>query len=102
MSYAIQIDNLKKSYGNHVVLKGLTFGVVVVATCSKYINYGNGQIGFVYFVFCLQSSINSYYSGVQLSFSLKESKLSAWAVHLFRRELAISYLCLPLRYRATS
>lgn len=28
MSYAIQIDNLKKSYGNHVVLKGLTFGVI--------------------------------------------------------------------------
>lgn len=28
MSYAIQIDKLKKSYGNHTVLKGLTFEVI--------------------------------------------------------------------------
>lgn len=27
MNHVIQIDNLKKSYGNHVVLKGLDFGV---------------------------------------------------------------------------
>ena len=28
MSYAIQIDGLKKSYGDHTVLKGLTFNVI--------------------------------------------------------------------------
>ncbi len=28
MSYAIEIDNLKKSYGNHMVLKGLNFHVM--------------------------------------------------------------------------
>jgi len=28
MNYAIQIDGLKKSYGNHTVLKGLTFNVI--------------------------------------------------------------------------
>ena len=28
MSYAIQIDKLKKSYGNHTVLKGLSFNVM--------------------------------------------------------------------------
>lgn len=27
MSYAIQIDGLKKSYGDHAVLKGLQFNV---------------------------------------------------------------------------
>ena len=27
MSYAIEIDGLKKSYGNHMVLKGLSFQV---------------------------------------------------------------------------
>ena len=27
MSSAIQVNDLKKSYGNHVVLKGLTFNV---------------------------------------------------------------------------
>ena len=28
MSYAIEIDSLKKSYGNHTVLKGVTFNVI--------------------------------------------------------------------------
>lgn len=28
MNYAIQIDNLRKSYGNHTVLKGLSFNII--------------------------------------------------------------------------
>lgn len=43
MSYAIEIDDLKKSYGNHMVLKGLSFQVARGEILLCWVLTGQGR-----------------------------------------------------------